>query len=179
MKISVNKILPLIVIMLMVVMVSGCNTNQKTNQTNKYAANGVSFEYPSGWGVATATSPNAVAAVADPKTVTNGIPTTLVVIQKPDSSLGYDLQQAYNQNYARFFNNTGYQKVSEGNITVNNNRAYENTYTIDEDGVQKEFRAVWLTNNGGIYVILCSSLKANFTQEQSNFDLIINSFQAQ
>jgi hypothetical protein len=171
---------PLLIIALLVsiVAVSGCVSNQnQTNQTS-YSQNGVTFNYPSSWQVANTTSPNAVVAVADPKTVDNqSSPTTLVVIQKSNAT--GDLQTVYSENYANFFNNTGNQRVSEGNITVGGAQAIENVYTANESGVQKEMRAVWLTRNSQIYVILCSALQSDFNNEQSNFDMIINSFKVQ
>jgi predicted Zn-dependent protease len=175
-----NKILfPLILTILVVVTVSGCVTDQKNNQTNKYSQNGVSFDYPQNWRVVNVTSSNAVAAVADPTTVQNGRPTTAVIIQKPPLTTGANLQLAYERNYANFFNQTGYQKVSEANITSNNTKIYENVYTINTAGLEKQYRVAWLSKKRKIYVILCSALKEDFNREQSNFNLVINSFQAQ
>ena len=94
---------------------------------------------PGGWEIAEATAPNVVVAVADPNTVENGNPTTLVVIQKPDIASGSDLNNVYTQNYANFFNNTYYQRVSEGNITINGQNALENIYktnsTVDPKAI--------------------------------------------
>jgi PsbP-like protein len=174
-----NKIIyPLILIILLVVTVSGCIT-QNNNQTNKFSQNGVSFDYPQNWTVANVTSPNAVAAVADPTTVQNGRPTTAVIIQQPPLNTGANLKLAYDANYANFFNKTGYQKVSEANITSNNTKIYENIYTINTAGLEKEYRVAWLTKNRKIYVILCTALKKDFDREKSNFDLVINTFQVQ
>jgi predicted Zn-dependent protease len=174
-----NKIIfPLILTILVVVSVSGCINDQKNNQTNHYSQNGVSFDYPQSWRIANVTSPYSVAAVADPTTVQNGRPTTAVIIQKPPLIKGANLKLAYETNYANFFNQTGYQKVSEANITLNETKIYENVYTINNAGLEKQYRAVWLSKNQKVYVILCSALKADFDREQPNFDLIINSFQA-
>jgi PsbP-like protein len=175
-----NKIIfPLILTILVVITVSGCVTEQKNNQTNKYSQNGVSFDYPQNWTVANVTSPYAVAAVADPTTVQNGRPTTAVIIQKPPFIKGANLKLAYENNYANFFNQTGYKKVSEANITSNGTKIYENIYTINTAGLEKQYRVAWLSKKRKIYVILCSALKEDFDQEQANFDLVINSFQAQ
>jgi PsbP-like protein len=175
-----NKIIfPIILTILVVITVMGCVTEQKNNNTNKYSQNNISFEYAQNWRVANVTSPYAVAAVADPTTVQNGRPTTLVIIQKPPLSLGTNLRLAYENNYANFFNNASYQKVSEANITVNNTKIYENVYIINTAGLAKEYRVEWLIKNREVYVILCSALKEDFDAEQSNFDLVIKSFQAQ
>jgi hypothetical protein len=173
-----NKILPLMVTILMVVLVSGCVTNEdKNNQSNNYTQNGVFFQYPHSWGVANVTSPNGVAAVGDPSTISNGSPTTSVVIQTVNNTNGYDLKKAYDQNYASFFNNTGNTKVSDGNFILNNAQVYETVYTSSESGVAEKYRAVWLQKSSTLYVILCSAKVEDYDAQQSNFDLVINTFQ--
>ncbi|MCE7697558.1 MAG: hypothetical protein K8E24_001440 [Methanobacterium paludis] len=172
----------IIALLVFVVSASGCVSNQDQNQTNvtSYSQNNVSFSYPGTWQVTNATSPNAVAAVADPKTVDSNtkVPTTFVVIQKSNAT-GSDLQTVYNANYATFFNNTGNQRVSDGNITVSGSPAFENVYkTNSSTGKELEMRAVWLSQNNNIYVILCSALTSDFQKEQPDFDLIIDSFKA-
>lgn len=176
-----RKYLLLTFTLVAVVMASGCITNQDNNATKTFNQNNVTFEYPASWAVVQTTSPNAVAAVADPNSVISNTnsPTTQVVIQKPNVTQGTDLQEAYDDNYATFFNATGYQKVSEANITTDRLTALENIYTSSSSGIEKQYRAVWLEKNSTIYVILCSSKKSDFESLQSKFDVIINSFQAQ
>lgn len=165
--------------MVMMVLVSGCITNEdKANQTNNFSQNGVSFQYPISWGVASVTSPNGVAAVGDPTTVVNGNPTTSVVIQKANVTTGAALKTAYDLNYAQFFNNTGKTKVSEAEITLNGAKVYENVYTSSEEGVAKKYRAVWIQKGSTTYVILCSARTEAYDAQQANFDLVVNSFQA-
>ena len=174
-----NKILPIMVTIVMVVLVSGCVTNEdKNNSTNNYTENGVVFQYPHSWGVATVNSPNGVAAVGDPLTASNGNPTTSVVIQKYNNSNYYTLQTAYQQNYLKFFNNTGNTKVSDGNFILNGAQAYESVYTSSESGVLKKYRAVWLQKGTNIYVILASAKVEDYDSQTANFDLVINSFNA-
>ena len=167
----------LFILLCAVVMVSGCVTdNKKNNETQTYSQNNVSFNYPGEWATANPTAPNAVAAVADPNSMQSGSPSTVVIIQKPNAT-GSNLSAAYASNYATFFNNTGYQQVSEGNITVNGTGALENVYATNSTN-PREYRAVWLNENGTIYVILCVANQSDFKNEQNNFNLIINSFSA-
>lgn len=169
-----------IAILSLVVLASGCVNNDDTNSTKSYSGNGISFVYNGTWNVANTTSPNALVAVGDPSTVdAQNNPSTFVLIQKPNETQSNDLQATYDQNYAGLFNNTTNQRVSEANITVNNNKALENVYITNSGGVQTQMRAVWLTQNGAIYVILCGTIPSNFENEQKNFDLVINSFKAQ
>lgn len=176
-----SKFIVMVILLLCsVVLVSGCvSDNKKTNETKTYSQNNISFTYPGGWEIANTTSQNAVVAVADPTTVQSGSPTTLVLIQKPAVSKGTDINSVYNSNYATFFNKTGFVRISEGNITVNNVTALENVYKTNGTGVSKQYRAVWLDENGSIYVILCIANQSDFENQQDNFNLIINSFKVQ
>ena len=168
------------VLLCSVVVASGCvSDNKQTNETKTYSQNNISFDYPGGWEIANTTSPNAIVAVADPQTVQNGTPTTLVVIQKPDVTQGSDLNNVYDANYATFFNKTDYQRVSEGNITVSGSNALENIYKTNVSGDQRQYRAVWLSSNNNIYVILCVAKQSDFEAQQANFNLIVNSFKSQ
>ena len=175
-----RRYLLLMFALLAVMMASGCITDQG-NETKTFTQNNITFQYPATWVVVQTTSPDAVAAVADPSSVISGTnsPTTQVVIQKPNVTSSTNLTEAYNDNYATFFNNTGNQKVSEANITTDKLTALENIYTSSSSGIEKQYRAVWLEKNNTIYVILCSAKKADFESLQSKFDIIINSFQSQ
>jgi predicted Zn-dependent protease len=176
MGVRMRKYLIILVLALSVLLVSGC-TSQQNNETKTYTQNNISFQYPANWELARSTAPNAIIAVADPNSMVNNTPTTQVVIQKSPLSKGSNLTIAYSDNYKNFFNNTGNVKVSEANITSDKLKAYENVYTANATGIEKQFRAVWLQKNGQIYVILCSAKKSDFQGQQGNFDLIINSFQ--
>jgi hypothetical protein len=171
-----NQVILIIVLLCFVVLASGCITdNKQSNVTKTYNQNNISFTYPGVWELASTTSPNAVVALADPNTIQNGSPTTILVVQKPDVPKGSNLTAVYATNYKSFFNTTGYQEVSEGNLTINGANALENIYKSDT-GDQKEYRAVWFNRNSIIYVLLFSAKSTDFQAQQDNFNLVINSF---
>jgi len=166
------------VLLCSIVFASGCiSENKHSNTTKTYSQNNISFDYPGSWEIANTTSPNSVVAVADPSTVQNGNPTTFVLIQKPAVAKGTSIDTLYAANYASFFNNT-YELVSEGNVTVNGVNALENIYKTNTTGIQKEYQAEWLSENGTAYVILCVSNVNDFKNQQSNFNLILDTFKA-
>ncbi|MCC7550235.1 MAG: hypothetical protein KO316_01885, partial [Methanobacterium sp.] len=61
---------------------------------------------------------------------------------------------------------------------LNNAQAYEMVYSSADSGVSKKYRAVWVQRGSNIYVILCSARVEDYDAQQSNFDLVVNSFQA-
>ncbi|MDD3984330.1 MAG: PsbP-related protein [Methanobacterium sp.] len=169
-----KPIILVIVLLCLVVLVSGCISDNKSAEPETYKENNITFSYPGTWQIANATSPNAIVAIADPNTIQNGNPTTLVVVQKPDVPKGNRIDEVYATNYKSFFNNTGYTEISEGNITIDDNIILENIYKSDTD--QKEYRALWYAKNDNIYVILCTAKITDFKDQTTNFDFIINSF---
>jgi len=176
---------PLIIltILLLSVLSSGCifDNGNKTNQTKNYTQNGISFDYPGQWGIANTTVNNTIVAVADPASIdpNTGFATTVAVIQKLTLPSGSNMADIYNRNYEALFNNSSHQRISEGNITLDSLKAFENVYTLNENGIQKQQRALWIENNHTIYVILCSAKVTDFNNEKQNFDMIIYSFKIQ
>lgn len=169
--------LALLVISL-VIFTSGCtsNNNSEINQTQTFSQNGVFFEYPGNWVVATSQANDTIVSVADPNSINaiTGYADTSVTIQQ--RTLTGTLYSMYEENYDILFTNESYQRVFESNITLDDSQAYENIYQVDENGVLKQQRAVWLEKNNQVYVILCSALVNQFEKEKQNFNLIINTF---
>jgi hypothetical protein len=171
-----------IALLSLVIFVSGCiGDSNQTNETKTYSQNNISFDYPASWSIATNRAPNATVSVADPRTEDSqtGYASTVFTIQKIAIPSGSNLNSVYNENYAVMFNNTSYQRIFEGNTTVNGETLYENKYYVNENGVQKEQRALWLQRDDNIYVILMSALTSDYEKEKPNFDLILNSLRIQ
>lgn len=166
----------------LIIFISGCTgDSNKTNETKTYSQNNISFEYPASWSIATNRAPNATVSVADPKSLDSqtGYANTVFTIQKIAIPSGSNLNSVYNENYEVMFNNTSYQRIFEGNTTVNGENLYENRYYVIENGVQKEQRALWLQRDRNIYVILMSALATDFEKEKPLFDIILNSLRIQ
>jgi hypothetical protein len=165
-----------VAILALLVFASGCTS------TNSYNANGISFNYPTSWQQFSSNTTDSVVAVGDPNSKDNstGGVNTLVVIQQAALPSGQDLKGTYDATYAQYVSSEPtYKLISESTTTVDGTTAYVNTHTIEVNGVTKQEEAVWLSKNGNIYVILCGALPGDFAAQQSNFDMVINSFKVQ
>ncbi|MBC7101420.1 MAG: hypothetical protein H5T40_07325 [Methanobacteriales archaeon] len=164
-----------ILFIMAIVSVAGC-TSQSNVENKIFKGDNITFEYPPDWVIANSQANDTIVAVADPKSVNpqTGYAQTVVVIQK--RGLEGDFYQMYNENYATLFNNSSYQRISEGNITIGSLQALENTYIVTEGDVKKKQMAIWIQKRDEVYVILCSALASEFDKEKSNFDIILNSF---
>ncbi|MDP3034979.1 MAG: PsbP-related protein [Methanobacteriaceae archaeon] len=167
-----------LLVLSLVVFTSGCtsNTDTKDNQTKTLSPNNVSFTYPGTWAIADSQANDTIAAVADPSSVNaqTGLAQTVVTVQLKKLTGTFD--SMYADNYESLFSNSSYQRVSEGNLTLNGRNVLEYVYTIDADGTNIKQRAIWIQDNKNVYVILCSALTSQFDKEKQNFDMIINSF---
>jgi PBP1b-binding outer membrane lipoprotein LpoB len=167
-----------LLVLFAVVFASGCtsNTDTQDNQTKTLSQNNISFSYPGTWVIADSQANDTIAAVADPSSVNaqTGLAQTVVTVQIQNLTGTFD--SMYADNYNSLFSNSSYQRVSEGNLTVNGNTVLENVYTVDSDGTTLKQRAIWIKDNKKVYVILCSALLSQFDNEKQNFDMIINSF---
>ena len=92
---------------------------------------------------------------------------------------GFTLKQFYDDTYAQYAQDSTFQAISNKTIKVNGLTGYENVHKSIVNGVLKEERVVWLEKNGNAYVILCGASIGDFDSQQSNFNMVINSFKIQ
>ena len=168
----------LMAVLAVVVFSSGC-INQGNNT---YNFNGISFNYSSSWQeISNIKTQDAIAGVGDPDSADN--PTnnvnTLVIVQKVPVPSNSTLKQFYDDTYAKSAQDSTFQIISDKTIKVNGLTGYENVHKIMVNGALKEERVIWFEKNGNIYVILCGALIGDFNGQQSNFNIVINSFKVQ
>lgn len=168
-------IIGVLAILIFVVGISGC-----INQTKSYSANGISFDYSTDWQQLSVNSTNSIVTVGVPNSYySSGYPKTYVTVQKTTLPSSYTLKGAYDQIYAEYATVPGFTTVSDTTTTVDGATAYVNTHTYQgSDALIKE-KAVWIEKNGYIYILVCSSPSSDFSNQQANFDTVINSFQVE
>ncbi len=179
---KLKKYLLAIILLISIVLISGCTTsgNQTTTNTStglkSYNGDQFNFNYPSNWQIITSQAQNSTIAVGDPTSAdSSGNVQVNVEIQAAVKPSNVTIQDYYNSTYAQFAaQNLGYKQLSDGTITVNGKTALENVYVLSS--ISKEQRAVWLQNGNNIYIILCSAPISQYSEEQENFNTIINSF---
>lgn len=172
-----------IILVIAVIFVSGCITSSGDNSgvngtepPKTMAKNGVLIKYPGSWVVAQSDVNNSIMAVADPKfkdSVT-GFSSVNVNIQKKE--LPSSLDTYFNQTYSKLFSNSSYTPVAIGNTSIGSYNALEAVYTQEGNGSVKQHRAIWIENNGEVFVILCTAPQEDFQNQIKNFDFILNNF---
>lgn len=162
------------------------NTNQTFNQTTNnipaktYAANGISFNYPIEWQEGNKTGQYIIAYIVDPKlNSSDGKPGAVVEVMKRTSN-GVPLKRFYEDVKAEASNVPGYGVISDTTTTVDNVTAYEFTARAMDSSVEEQFKIVLLEKKGFIYMIACGTRSPTYlSDEEKNFDMIIESFKVQ
>jgi predicted neuraminidase len=164
-----------------VIFSSGCTNNvYKT-----YNSNGISFNYPSGWSelspdklnVKVQGNTQVLASVVDPASIQNNNYQILAFFQQVTTTTSLADSIAANKADIQA---AGGQVISEKDSTINGLAAKDMVYTITTpSGVAKKERLVALQDGSNLYYIICSAPTSDFDAQQSNFDLIVNSFKVE
>jgi hypothetical protein len=174
----VQKYILSAIIIIFVILVSGCINTNDNDETKTLNQNGITFNYPSNWTVAQSTDNDTIASVGNPTFIDNLTGMGLVSVNIQKKLLPSSLNDYHKQVYDSFPSvYPSFKSLSSGNLTIGDYKTLEEIYTITEDnGLVKEYKAIWIENKGYVYVILATAPKTDFENQNSDFDLIINSF---
>jgi len=177
-----KKYLFLIALLVLVVMASGCISNQnQTNQssTKTYSANGISFQYPNTWNLTDTITKNATLQIESPDfQITNGNPTkgNLVSISKDTIPQGVNLTaDNITKSLSTSIKKSG---VNATNETVNIAGVTATKFSFN-DTVQNATANVWVIafeKNNILYILTFASVGDDLQKAKQNFETIINSF---
>lgn len=175
MKLNKTMILvPLLIIV--VVSLSGCITDDFIKTGETYESNGITFQYPESWQVVKSVAEGSVGAVASKN---NSEIST--VIQQVPAELGTDIQSACSNNNKNLVKSPNYINLQEIKSSVNGKPVILHRYIVNEaDGSQKEHVATWIQmSDGKLYVVLFNTPLDQYEKQRSSYDLIVGTFALQ
>jgi PsbP-like protein len=150
-------IFSIIFLILGLVAISGCTSNNGNNTTSvkNYTVNGVSFNYPSDWTVINTTS-------------------DMIVLNK-NSDFNTQLTIQILLTTGGLNNNNiippgNFTKVSNTTRTIDNVTANEVVYKSD----QLMYTSIYFTKSGKTYIIMFQAPINNFEKEKNSLDIIVN-----
>ena len=172
----------MIVLLAMVVMSSGCTTNQnQTNQsqisTKTYSAGGISFQYPDTWNVTSANNGNVTQiVVADNQFVnSNSTKGNGVLILKLPKTTDINMSQA-RQEILNQAKRSG-KNTSNGTVKIAGLTASVTSYNGTVNGTFESAKIIDFEKNNKLYLLLFVSIGGvDVDAAQPYFDVIINSF---
>ena len=174
---KINKTLLLVPLLIIVVVsLSGCITDDFVKSGETFESNGITFQYPESWQVVKSVAEGSLGAVANKD---NSEIST--VIQQVPTELGTDIQTACSNNNKNLVKSPNYINLQEVKSSVNGQPVILHRYIVNEaDGSQKEHVATWIQmNDGKLYVLLFSTPLDSYEQQRSSYDLIVGTFALQ
>ena len=167
----------IMILLLMLVFVSVACVSAESNDTTvlTLSKSGITINYPSNWGYsdADALSSYSIMAISKADSVDSfGVGQVNINIEK--KPVEGDFATFVNSTYEPMKYNNDYDLVSSGSTTIAGNDALEYIYTSNENGVQKQHKAVWFEKGGQAYVLLYSAPLDKFESNLYVFDYIVS-----
>jgi hypothetical protein len=165
-----------IAIVALVVMASGCTSQNgnNTTATKAYSANGISFNYPDNWTITNDTSNNNTTLIALGDVdfnQTNGTKGNGVSILKVPQTNNSSAELASIKSQFASFNGTNTTTTIAG-VTAN-----ETTFNATANNVTAQLRFIDFQKNNFVYFIQYITVSSDFQKQQQLFDTITKSLQ--
>ena len=137
---------------------------------------GITLNYPSNWGVSKPTSNYSVMAISKLDSIDSfGVGQVNILVEK--KAIDGNFKNFVNNSYKSMQKDTSFQLVSSGNVSIDGHDALEYIYTSNENGVEREHKAVWFEKGGQAYVIMYSAPLDQFEDNLHVFDYILSHIQ--
>ena len=155
---SIIAFIFIICLMFITVGVSAESNSNNGTTIETLSKGGLSITYPSNWGYSEATSNYSIMAIS-----------------KLDSIDAAGVSQV-NINHIRQCDSS-FKLISSGDSMIAGKPALEYIYTSNDNGLEREHKAVWFEKGGQAYVIMYSAPLDQFESNLYVFDYIISDIQ--
>ncbi|MDO5815055.1 MAG: hypothetical protein Q4Q18_05400, partial [Methanobrevibacter sp.] len=163
----------IILIIFLIAAVSASNDDDKlTMQT--LSKGGLSITYPSDWGYSEATSNYSIMSISKLDSIdAAGIGQVNINFEK--KPIEGEFHTFVNTTYKSMPYDSSFKLISSGESVIADNReALEYIYTSNDNGVEREHKAVWFEKGGQAYVLLYSAPLSDFEANLYVFDYILS-----
>ncbi len=168
-----GSIIAIILIIFLIAAVSASNDDDKlTMQT--LSKGGLSITYPSDWGYSEATSNYSIMSISKLDSIdAAGIGQVNINFEK--KPIEGEFPTFVNTTYKSMPYDSSFKLISSGESVIADNReALEYIYTSNDNGVEREHKAVWFEKGGQAYVLLYSAPLSDFEANLYVFDYILS-----
>ena len=170
----------IIVIVLAIFLVSiSAGVSAQNNETTMMTLSkgGLVVNYPSDWGYAEATSNDSIMALSKLDSIDAlGVGQININFEKRPIE-GGDFNTFVDKMYKSMERDSSFQLVSSGASVIGDRQTLEYIYTSNQNGIEKEHKAVWFEKGGQAYVLLYSAPPADFESNLYVFDFILSDIQ--
>lgn len=152
----------------------GSSDNETTVQT--LSKGGLTINYPSGWAAAAATSNYSIMSISKLSSI-DSLGVGQVNINFEKKPLEGDFATFVDSNYKQMQYDSSFKLISSGDSMIGGKNALEYRYISNDNGVEREHKAVWFEKGGQAYVLLYSAPVDQFDTNVYVFDYILSDIQ--
>ncbi len=175
-KILIAGIITLITVIFLVSGVSADNNTDDKTTIQTLSKGGLVIHYPSDWGVSQAKSNYSIMSISKLNSI-DGAGVGQVNINVEKKPIEGDFYSFVNSTYMSMPYDSSFNLVSSGESIIGDRQALEYIYTSNNNGMEREHKAVWFEKGGQAYVLLYSAPIDQFEQNLYVFDYILSDIQ--
>lgn len=166
----------IITIILIIFLVSAVGAAEKSNDGSEVLSlskGGLTIHYPSNWGYSQATSNYSIMSISKLDSIdAAGIGQVNINFEK--KPVEGEFYTFVNSTYKSMEYDSSFSLVSSGESVVGDRQSLEYIYISNDDGVEREHKAVWFEKGGQAYVMLYSAPINQFESNLYVFDYILS-----
>lgn len=172
-KLLKGSIISIILIIFIVSAVGAAENANDGSEVLSLSKGGLTIHYPSDWGYSQATSNYSIMSISKLDSIdAAGIGQVNINFEK--KPIEGDFYTFVNSTYKSMPYDSSFNLVSSGESVVGDRQSLEYIYTSNDNGVEREHKAVWFEKGGQAYVMLYSAPIDQFESNLYVFDYILS-----
>jgi hypothetical protein len=174
-KVLKGSIMAIVLIAFLIACVSAAESDdQLTIQT--LSKGGLVIHYPSDWGYSKATSNYSIMSISKLDSIdAAGIGQVNINIEK--KPVEGEFYSFVNNTYKSMQHDKAFTLVSSGESSIGDRKSLEYVYISNDNGMEREHKAVWFEKGGQAYVLLYSAPLDYFESNLYVFDYLVSDIQ--
>ena len=169
----------IIAIILIVFLLSSVSAESKSNDQTTIqtlSKGGLTINYPSDWGYSKANSNYSIMSISKLASIDSaGVGQVNINFEK--KPIEGEFNSFVNSTYKSMQYDSSFNLVSSGQSVIGDRAALEYIYTSNDNGVERQHKAVWFEKGGQAYVLLYSAPMDQFDANLYVFDYILSDIQ--
>ena len=169
----------IIAIILIVFLLSSVSAESKSNDQTTIqtlSKGGLTINYPSDWGYSKANSNYSIMSISKLASIDSaGVGQVNINFEK--KPIEGEFYSFVNSTYKSMQYDSSFNLVSSGESIIGDRAALEYIYTSNDNGVERQHKAVWFEKGGQAYVLLYSAPMDQFDANLYVFDYILSDIQ--
>ena len=169
----------IIAIILIIFLVSSVSAESKSNDQTTIqtlSKGGLTINYPSDWGYSKANSNYSIMSISKLASIDSaGVGQVNINFEK--KPIEGEFNSFVNSTYKSMQYDSSFNLVSSGQSVIGDRAALEYIYTSNDNGVERQHKAVWFEKGGQAYVLLYSAPMDQFDANLYVFDYILSDIQ--